>query len=120
MSTKIDELFAPARLRKNWQKIKERPEEQVENEKENKFPLDIFLHMQALTQESFSGDDVIVLNLLLDELHVLLIAVFPENGESPAPAEERAKIIPAIYEVLNRIEDIWEAFEAAGRNRNRR
>jgi hypothetical protein len=117
MSNKIDGLFAPERLRRNWQKTKKRAGGPVSAETEGKSPLEIFVRLQVLIKERFSGDDAGALNLLLEELHALLIPMFPVVEKSQTPAENQAEMIPAIHEVLNRIEDLVEAFEIAGRSR---
>ena len=77
-------------------------------------PLDILHHLQGLIKGRFSGDDAAVLNLLLEELHALLINVFPAAEDNQIPADNQAEMIPAIHDVLNRIEDLVEAFEMAG------
>jgi len=69
-------------------------------------PWRIYEHLQILIKGRFSGDDALALNLLLEELHAHLI-----NGEN------QAETVPAIHEVLNRIEDLVDAFEIAGRSR---
>ena len=117
MSNKIDDLFAPEHLRRNWQKAKKRAGGPVSAETEGKSPLEIFVRLQALIKERFSGDDAVALNLLLEELHILLIPLFPTLEKSQTPVENQAEMIPAIHEVMNRIEDLVEAFEIAGRSR---
>jgi len=117
MPNKIDELFAPERLRRNWQKTNKSADRPVIAETEGKSPLEIYEHLQILIKGRFSGDDALALNLLLEELHALLIPMFPIVEKSQPPAENQAKTIPAIHEALNRIEDLVDAFEIAGRSR---
>jgi hypothetical protein len=117
MPNKIDELFAPEHLRKNWQKTKKRDDGPAGAATESKSPLNIFALLQILVKGRFGGDDVAVLNLLLEDLQALLISVFPPVGGNQTPAENRAEMIPAIHDVLNRLEDIIEAFEIRGRSR---
>jgi hypothetical protein len=117
MPTKIDELFAPERLRKNWQRAKKTSKDTERVKVEEQAPLEIFVRLQSLIRSRFSGENLVVLNLLLDELHVLLVAAFPTGGEDEAPEENQADPIPAIHELLNRLEDIVDAFEIAGRSR---
>jgi hypothetical protein len=119
MTKKIDELFSPERLRRNWQKAKVHPEELAGSQTEAKSPQAIFARLQALIRDRFSGDDAVALNLLLEELQVLLDPVFPEAGKSQTPATDQAKMIPQLHEILNRIEDIVEAFEIGNSNRQR-
>lgn len=119
MPKKIDELFSPERLRKSWQKTKEQAGGLVTGERGGKSPLEIFEHLRNLIQAKFSGDDAAALNLLLDDVHATLIRMFPKAGESMNQAESQADMIPAVYDILNRIEDLVEAFEIAGHNRQR-
>jgi len=117
MPTKIDELFAPERLRKNWQRAQKTSKGPDRVKTEEQSPLEIFVRLQSLIRSRFSGDNLVVLNLLMDELHDFLIAAFPTSGEDKTPGEDQAEPLPAIHELLNRIEDIVDAFEIAGRNR---
>jgi hypothetical protein len=119
MPKKIDELFSPERLRKSWQKTKEQAGGLVTGERVGKSPLEIFEHLRNLVRAKFSGDDAAALNLLLDDVHTMLIRMFPKAGESLNQAESQADMIPAVYDILNRIEDLVEAFEIAGHNRQR-
>ena len=117
MPTKIDELFAPERLRKNWQRTQKPSKDSGRVKTEDQAPLEIFARLQSLVRNRFSGDNLVVLNLLLEELHALLVAAFPTGGEGETEEENQAEPIPAIHEILNRIEDIVDAFEIAGRGR---
>jgi len=45
--------------------------------------------------------------------------MFPKAGESLSQAESQADMIPAVYDILNQIEDLVEAFEIAGHKRQR-
>jgi hypothetical protein len=115
MPKKIDELFSPERLRKGWQKTKERTGGPVRAEREGESPLQIFEHLRDLIQRNFSGEDSVALNLLLDDLYVLLERTYPKAEESPIPTDSLTDMSPAIHDMLNRIEDLVEAFEIAGR-----
>ena len=117
MPTKIDELFSPERLRKNWQRAQDPARGSGRAGTEDQPPLEIFARLQLLIRGRFSGDNAAVLDLLLEELHTLLIAAFPPGEEGKVSEEKEGEPIPAIHEVLNRIEDIVDAFEIAGRNR---
>lgn len=120
MPNKIDGLFSPERLRKSWQKTKERTDGPVRAEGEGESPLQIFEHLRDLIQRNFSGEDSVALNLLLDDLYVLLERMYPKAEESPIPADAIPDMFPAVHDMLNRIEDLVEAFEIAGRSRNRK
>jgi hypothetical protein len=117
MPNRLDELFAPERLRRNWQKTKKNAGMPSATATEDKSPLDIFMRLQGLIKGRFSGDDGEVLRLLLEELHSLLIDIFPTAEKNLVPVENRVKMIPPAHDVLNRIEDIIEAFEIAARRR---
>jgi hypothetical protein len=117
MSNKIDELFAPGRLRQTWQRTGRRPDGDHGAENDYVSPHSILMRMEALCRDHYSGDDNAVFNLLLDELRVILNIVLPDKGEGRALSDRQTEAIAALHQVLNRIEDIWEAFEAADRNR---
>ena len=117
MADKFNDLFAPERLHKSWQKTREQAPRPVTGEKEGKSPFEIFEHLRSLIQTKFSGNDAGALNLLLEELHSLLIPMFQEVGKHTPLAENQAEIISSIHDVLNRIEDLADAFEIAGRSR---
>jgi hypothetical protein len=117
MSKKIDDLFAPERLRKNWQQAKASTGRPADTETEGETPITICGRLRTLIEERFSGDHAMVLNLLLDELQTLLASMFPTAGERPEPAEDPAEMIPAAHEILYRIEDLVEVFGMAGRSR---
>jgi hypothetical protein len=126
MPNKIDELFAPERLRNNWQKKEKTAEAPASDTKKSESPLSIFADLQEFIRESFSGEDAEVLMMLSEELHGLLAHIFQDSEDSannsiqPEQARDMAKIIPAGHDILNRIEDIAEAFEMAGRMRHNR
>jgi hypothetical protein len=117
MSKKIDDLFAPEHLRKNWQQAKTSAGMPAGAETEGKTPLMIYERLRLLIIERFSGDDAVVLTLLLDDLKALLIRMFPTDGERLASAEYQTEMISASYEILSRIEDLVEVFEMAGHSR---
>lgn len=115
MPKKIDELFSPERLQKSWQKTKERAGGPVRTEKEGESPLEIYEHLRDLIHGSFSGEDLVALNLLMDDLYSLLKQIYPNAEESPVPADSLPDMLPTVHDTLNRIEDLVEAFEIAGR-----
>jgi hypothetical protein len=117
MPNKIDELFSPERLSRNWQKTEKRAAKPVFAEADDQSPLKIFEQLQTLVKRRFSGDDAEALNLLLEELQTLLVAAFPPVEKGSTPAENQEENLPAIHEVLNRLEDLVDAFELAGRRR---
>jgi hypothetical protein len=120
MPKKIDELFSPERLQSNWQKVGERREKPPAMDVREQSVPEIFDQLQRLIQQRFFGEDALALNLLLDELHALLMPAFPAGGTDQAPVEGQEERITAIHELLNRIEDLVEAFEMAGRSRQQK
>jgi hypothetical protein len=117
MPKKIDELFSPERLRKSWQKTKEQAGEPIRAEKEGESPRDIHEHLRDLIHRKFSGEDLVALNLLMGDLFALLERMYPNTEGSPIPADSATDILPAVHDILNRIEDLVEAYEIAGRGR---
>ena len=120
MASKIDDLFSPQRLRKQWKQIEksaQRPVGVEVSEVEDQNALQFFHRLQNLINNRFQGDDVTALNFLLQELHELIVRKFPEAEKEPSAQEKKNDMSPAIHEVLNRIEDLVEAFEIAGRSR---
>jgi len=115
MPDKIDELFSPERLRKSWKKTKDQVAGPITGDKEGGSPFEIFERLRNLIQIKFSGDDASALNFLLDDLHAILTRMFPNVGESQNQAISQADIVPAFHDVLNRIEDLVDAFEVARR-----
>ena len=116
MANKIDDLFSPQRLRPRWKQIKEgakRPVGVEASEVEDQNALQLFHRLQNLINNRFQGDDVAALNFLLQELHELIVCKFPEAENEPSAHKEKNDTGPAIYEVLDRIEDLVEAFEVA-------
>lgn len=114
MASKIDDLFSPQRLRKRWKQIREdakRPVGVEASEVEDQNALQLFHRLQNLVNERFRGDDVTALNFLLQELHELIVRKFSEAEKEPSAQKENNDTGPAIYEVLDRIEDLVEAFE---------
>lgn len=118
MANKIDDLFSPQRLRPRWKQIKEsakRPVGVEASEVEDQNALQLFHQLQNLINNRFQGDDVTALNFLLQELHELIVRKFPEAEKESSAQKEKNDIGPAIHEVLDRIEDLVEAFEIGGK-----
>lgn len=123
MANKIDDLFSPERLRRNWRQIEENAKRAIDakadetDEAEDQNVLKLFERMQCLVKERFAGNDAAALNLFLEELRELLTRMFLDAEKGANAQEEKNDMSPAIHEVLNRIEDLVEAFEIAGRSR---
>jgi len=120
LANKIDDLFSPERLRKRWKQIEKTAKSPVgvkASEVEDQNALQLFHRLQNLITNRFQGDDFAVLNFLLQELQELIVRKFPEAEREPSVQEEKNDMSPAIHDVLNRIEDLVEAFEIAGRGK---
>jgi hypothetical protein len=120
LANKIDDLFSPKRLRPRWKQIQESAKRPVGVEAsaiEDQNALQLFHQLQNLINNRFQGDDVTALNFLLQELHELIVHQFPEAEKEPSEQKEKTDMGPAIHEVLDRIEDLVEAFEVAGRGK---
>ncbi|OPY12638.1 MAG: hypothetical protein A4E66_01075 [Syntrophus sp. PtaB.Bin001] len=116
MPNKIDELFSPERIRRNWQKTEKRAEKPVFVEAADQSPLKIVEEVHTVVKRRFFGDEAEALHLLLEELQALLSAAFPTAERSSTP-EDQEENLSAIHEVLNRLEDLVDAFEMADRRR---
>ena len=117
MPKKIDDLLSPERLRTHWEKQVKEPVPAAVRDENADTPPEIFKHLRELSQRRFAGEDTAALNILLDELDAHLKRLFPQAGGSEVPADTPADVIPAAYDILNRIEDLAEAFEMAARNK---
>ena len=109
LNNKIDELFLPERLRKNWLPAK-KPDNRPVAQK-NDSAMELFEHIKRLLKERFSGNNAMALDPLLKELETLLLQMFPEPGKDHDSKEDFVILSISCNEVLNRIEDLTEAFE---------
>ncbi len=98
----LDDLFSPERLRRNWRKAKLNAEAPVVETVEEETPQTCYRTLRNLINRRFSGDEAEVLNRFLDELGTLLQQDSSED------------VVDPINEVLNKIEDLVEAFEIGG------
>ncbi len=112
MTDIIDELFSPERLRRNWQRSAKTVRQEGATEEVFSAPRQILRQIRILIEQQFNGDDLVVLNLMLEELQGL----FGLRGEATT-AEEVAELDAAIHEIINKVEDLLEAFEIGGRGR---
>ena len=108
MTKKIEDLLSPERLRGRWQRDEKKVPDPGSAEVEEQSALKIYAQLKRLIEEHFKGDEVEVLNLLLEGLKAFLVQRFPETGEAP---EDQEALDLAITETLNQIEDLVEAFE---------
>lgn len=113
MSDRIDDIFLPERLRRNWNhldgdikghNVSEAP---IVDPQSAMAELD---HLRALIVQRFPGEQNYALNIMLDELHALLAKRFSQKEEAKSKADNTVTKL-AIEELLNRIEDLVEALE---------
>jgi len=107
MPNKSDELFSPERLSQRWQKAPKPAGRSATAKGEGPSPLELFEHLKTLVSGRFSGDEAVVVNRMLEELHLHLCRVFPKGSKT----EPRAEDIAALHEALNRLEDLLDAYE---------
>ena len=112
MNPKLDDLFSPERLRKNWQRSEETVKGQGTTEEQT--PLHIFAYLKDLIEKRFQGDNAATLNIFLETLKTLLVRRFPEAEQVE---EDQDALDTEIHDVLNKIEDLVEAFEIGRLNR---
>jgi len=107
MPNKIDELFSPERMRQRWQRAPKPEGGSAAVKGEGPSALELFERLKTLVSGRFSGDEAVVVNRMLEELHLHLCRVFPKDSKT----EPRAEDIAALHETLNRIEDLLDAYE---------
>ena len=110
LNNKIDELFLPERLRKNWLPAK-KPDDSPVVQKNVFGAMELFEDIKRLLKKRFSGNQAIALDPLLKELETLLLQMFPEPGKDHDSKEDFVILSISCNEVLNQIEDLTEAFE---------
>jgi urate oxidase len=115
VSNKLDDLFSPQRLRRHWQQGKKEAAHSETKEEPNA-PM-LLERLKALITERFKEDEAASLTYLLEDLGGNLLRRFPGAGEDEATSEGKNQFDPAIHEAIDRIEDLVEAYELAGRGR---
>ncbi len=110
MSKQIDELFSPERLRKNWEKAQSKESDENTVLKNKNTPTAAFDDLAVSLQERFYGENLAVLNLLLDSLHPVWESLFAEDAGKNNPKIDAAEMILTAHELLNQIEDLSFAF----------
>jgi hypothetical protein len=111
MPKQIEEIFTPERLRKSWEKLKsKRPDETQKKTNENA-QMSSFNALYISLQEHFYGENLAVLNLLMDSLQPVWESLFADDAGNNNPAVDAETMIPAAHELLNQIEDLSFAFK---------
>ncbi|MEN6375661.1 MAG: hypothetical protein ABFD75_12910 [Smithella sp.] len=110
MSKQIDELFSPERLRKNWEKARSKKPDDNPEQKNKNTPISAFDALAVSLQERFYGENLAVLNLLLDSLYPVWELLFAEDAAKNNPEMGAAEMISLAHELLNQIEDLSFAF----------
>lgn len=113
MTTPLDDLFSPERLRKNWQRSTVPLADPTPAETAPAMPMALIHQLRDLIHDQFSAQDAAALNMMIDELEALMTRIFPDAA-TDGDTHPQPDAVPAAHEALNRIEDLVEAFELAG------
>lgn len=110
MSKQLDELFSPQRLRKNWEKAQSNKPDEYPVQKNENMPMTAFDDLAVSLRKRFYGENLAVLNLLLDSLYPVWELLFAEDAGKNDPEMDAAEMISTAHELLNQIEDLSFAF----------
>jgi len=118
MSKRLDEVFSVERLRRSW-RGEEEDVPRAEQEKIDGAPGDAasaadasYRKLAATIERSFPPESASAMAPLFKELERLLKLRFPVEAPETMTMAERSKLTMALDGLLNRIEDLLEAFEA--------
>lgn len=112
MTTPLDDLFSPERLRKNWQRSVV-PAADPTTAKTAP-PMALINQLRGLVQDQFSAQDAAALNMMIDEFEAMMVQIFPDVATDGDGTHPQSDAMVAAHQALNRIEDLVEAFELAG------
>ncbi|MCE5335217.1 MAG: hypothetical protein LLG06_11600 [Desulfobacteraceae bacterium] len=118
MSKRLDEVFSVEKLRRSWKgEAQDRAPEAGEGaepvpEGTNPTAEASFQKLVATIERCFSPECLAAMTPLLGELEELLKERFPADSSAPLAQADRFKLTMALDGLLNRIEDLLEAFEA--------
>ena len=73
--------------------------------------LNVFDHLSMIVRQRFQGDQIDVLNMLLDQLRQLLVHRFDKKEASQETSVDQSAMNSAMDDILNQIEDLTEAYE---------
>ncbi len=117
MVGKIDNLFAPERLRGKWARKKESGKDST-NSSDNGITVIVeecdhrifYNDIMALIRRRFSDRKLEILESLMDELQIQLNLKFDKTGKRLMPDEDISVIDTAIDRLLATVEDLVEVF----------
>lgn len=111
MSKQIDIFFAPERLRKNWEKQPVQKVDALPEENDHPEEMSAFYALRASLQEHFHGENLAVLNMLMDNLQPVWESLFDSGLRQNKPMADVSAMISMAHELLNEIEDLSFAFK---------
>ena len=125
MSTRIDKILSPTRLRKNWQLPGKSSIRESDVNEERPEPFQIIGRLLQLVGQQYSEGDAQVLSQLLVQSQQLLERKYLAAGKAPQAAdisteldsELETALDEELDEIITQIEDLVEAFEIDGRGR---
>jgi len=121
---RLDEVFSVEKLRRTWKETAAPAQEPSFAEEEGTGAMQrrlgsaaeaSYRRLRATIERRFSPDCTRTLEPLLVELEQLLKERFPTDPHAAMVQGERTKITMAIDGLLNRIEDLLEAFEVSSK-----
>ena len=120
MKNRLDEVFSVEKLRRTWKETAPPAREPSFTQEEETGAIKgsygstaqaSYRRLRAAIERSFPPHCIGTLEPLLRELEQLLDQRFPVDPQAALVQEERAKMSLAIDGLLNRMEDLLEAFE---------
>ncbi|MHC1724561.1 MAG: hypothetical protein AB9866_00810 [Syntrophobacteraceae bacterium] len=115
MSNRLDDVFSLEKLRRTWKGAagseREPPSGEGDMTADASTAQASYRRLRETIERCFSPDCAATMEPLLVELQQLLEQLFPADGPVEMLQAERAKIAMAVDGLLNRIEDLLEAFE---------
>jgi hypothetical protein len=120
MKNRLDEVFSVEKLRHTWKEGAATDQETVSARAERtgtgRRPLSLaaeaaYKRFRETIERRFPRRCIETLEPMLVELEQLLVQRFPADLDAAPPQEELLKLTLAIDGLLNRLEDLLEAFE---------
>lgn len=119
MKNRLDEVFSVEKLRRAWDGPSE-PEQPPPSEgDEAPIPQDVdaaaaaasYRRLRESIERGFSPGCLATMESLLSDLERLLRQRFPDDPSAAPPRAERAELTLALDGLLNRMEDLLEAYD---------